>query len=235
MRNSPEASSNMFAKASLPHPVWHAPFAQFKQWMTAIYQTLKGLGKPINDDIRQVFDGLLAEEPHRTVILPEAERGPTLADIHEADAELTHPKDAEAVGDRIVAERDRAIQDHEPETAKASQGKNSESTPKPPSLPAEGGAGAGGHDQVGVDSGEIRISAPKRHTRRGRRRGAARRRRQACREGAGWQALSPEEQEAQMSEQEMLARALGMPSLPSQLQSGSVPNPDLPTEPGTSS
>ena len=43
------------------------------------------------------------------------------------------------------------------------------------------------------------------------------------------------QQEQNQSEQFMLARALGMPSLPSQLQSGSVPNPDLPTEPGTSS
>lgn len=43
------------------------------------------------------------------------------------------------------------------------------------------------------------------------------------------------QQEQNQSDQFMLARALGMPSLPSQLQSGSVPNPDLPTAPGTSS
>jgi hypothetical protein len=48
-----------------------------------------------------------------------------------------------------------------------------------------------------------------------------------------WQ--QEQNQPSEQGEQFMLARALGMPSLPSQLQSGSVPNPDLPTGPGTSS
>jgi len=30
-------------------------FAQFKQWLTKIYETIKGLGRPINEDIRGVF------------------------------------------------------------------------------------------------------------------------------------------------------------------------------------
>jgi chromosome segregation ATPase len=47
--------------------------------------------------------------------------------------------------------------------------------------------------------------------------------------------MLPDVQAAYRLEQSELARALGMPSLPSQLRSGNVPNPDLPTGPATSS
>ena len=137
-----------------PSPGLARTFSRIKQWMTAIYQTLKGLGKPINDDIRQVFDRLLAEEPHPTVIMPETERGPTLADIHEADAKITHPKDADAAGDRVVAERDRAIQEHEPEIAQALAGEEQRIDAEAAKSAGETDAGAGGHGEVGVDSGE---------------------------------------------------------------------------------
>ena len=90
-------------------------FARFRQWLTDIYQTLKGLGKPINDDIRSVFDRLLAENPERTVIAPERESRPTLADIHEVDANLTHPADADAAKARIDQELIRAYDDIPPE------------------------------------------------------------------------------------------------------------------------
>ena len=81
-------------------------FARFKNWLTTIYQTLKGLGKPISEDIKGVFDRLLELQPQRTVISPEAERGVALAAIHEADAAETPPHSAEPVANRIKAERE---------------------------------------------------------------------------------------------------------------------------------
>lgn len=90
-----------------PSPGLARVFAQFKTWLTQIYQSIKGLGTPINDDIKQVFDRMLAEEPNRTVIAPEAaERGQTLHDIHETEAEDVTPEQAGPAADRISAERD---------------------------------------------------------------------------------------------------------------------------------
>lgn len=86
-------------------------FYRFKQWLLQIYQTIKGLGSLINDDIRGVFDRMLAEEPQRTTIASERELQPSLADIHETDARLTEPAEAKSAADRIGAERERAIQD----------------------------------------------------------------------------------------------------------------------------
>lgn len=37
-------------------------FTRFKQWLTKLYTTVKALDTPINDDIRQVFDRLLATD-----------------------------------------------------------------------------------------------------------------------------------------------------------------------------
>jgi hypothetical protein len=85
-------------------------FSQFKTWLTTIYRTMKGLGAPINDDIRGVFDRLLATEPERTVILPEAERARSLAEEHEAAAADVHPAQGEPVGDRIRSERNDYVE-----------------------------------------------------------------------------------------------------------------------------
>lgn len=38
-------------------------FEQFKEWLTQIYRTIVGLGSPISDDIRGVFDRLLTDSP----------------------------------------------------------------------------------------------------------------------------------------------------------------------------
>ena len=196
--------------------------------MTAIYQTLKGLGKPINDDIRGVFDRMVAKNPQRTIIAAEAERGPTLPNIHEADAAEVHPRDAEAVMERIVAERDQAIKDHPPNVAAEIEPKRN------PTLSQKVAKVKAERDQWAQIAADPSLSPEAAHAARQ----AARSSQAAVTAGEkalSWQALSSDQQEAQMSEQQTLARALGMPSLPSQLQSGSVPNPDLPTEPGTSS
>jgi hypothetical protein len=42
-----------------PTPELTGVFERFKQWMTEIYQTIKDLGVPINDDVRGVFDRML--------------------------------------------------------------------------------------------------------------------------------------------------------------------------------
>ena len=94
-----------------PSPELGTVFARFKKWLLDIYQTLDRLGAPINEDIRGVFDRMLAEEPKRTVIAPEQERQPSIHDIHAAEAEYTEPHNVEAAGDRASAERNRAAQD----------------------------------------------------------------------------------------------------------------------------
>lgn len=90
-------------------------FAKFKNWLIQIYQTIKGLGAPINDDIRGVFDRMLADEPSRTVVAPERVRDTTLIDIHETDVKLTEPEDAHAAASLIAAERARYVNEPPPE------------------------------------------------------------------------------------------------------------------------
>lgn len=48
-------------------------FQQFRDWLRSIYQTLQGLGKPIDAEIRGIFDRMLAVAPdaRETVIAPE--------------------------------------------------------------------------------------------------------------------------------------------------------------------
>lgn len=85
-------------------------FGKFKGWLSDTYRTIKGAVQPkdISEDIRGVFDRMLAETPQRTVIAPERPGGPTLADIHTADAAETEPAEAGSAATRIDAERARA-------------------------------------------------------------------------------------------------------------------------------
>lgn len=46
-------------------------FAQFKNWLTSIYQTVTRLRAPISDDIRDVFNRLLSSPTERPVIAPD--------------------------------------------------------------------------------------------------------------------------------------------------------------------
>jgi hypothetical protein len=77
-KNSRAGLSNM-REGRAPSKELAGVFAQFKNWLTGIYKTIRGLGAPINDDIRGVFDRMLTDEPQHTVIAPENERQPTLA------------------------------------------------------------------------------------------------------------------------------------------------------------
>lgn len=89
-------------------------FEQFKNWLTRIYQTVDRLKSPINDEIRGVFDRLLAMRKEDVKIEPE---GPpkTFADIHEADALSATPDTAHPVAETIQAERDMLANEHIPE------------------------------------------------------------------------------------------------------------------------
>lgn len=92
-------------------------FAKFKQWLTTIYQTVAKLRSPINDNIRQVFDRMLAvpgeAEP---IIAPERAGSGSFADIHEADAETTPVQHALDMADTVRQERDtEGAANHPPE------------------------------------------------------------------------------------------------------------------------
>jgi hypothetical protein len=86
-------------------------FERFKTWLMKVYKTLTGLGAPINEDIRGVFDRLLAEHPQRTVVAPEREPATMLHHEHEADAALIPAEHAEPAADRIASETAMAIED----------------------------------------------------------------------------------------------------------------------------
>ena len=90
-------------------------FAQFKNWLTQIYQTIKGLGEPISDDVRRVFDRMLEADPQHTVIAPERASGPTIHDIHAEEARYTEPHEAAPAAERVDYERARAEEELKPE------------------------------------------------------------------------------------------------------------------------
>lgn len=84
-------------------------FAQFKSWLSTIYRTAAALKSPISDDIRGVFDRLLAEKPEKTVIAPERPAPEGLAEKHEGLAESTPPQRAREVANTIQTERDSNV------------------------------------------------------------------------------------------------------------------------------
>lgn len=131
-------------------------FAKFKSWMTQVYQTIKGLGRPISDDIRGVFDRMLAEEPERTVIAPEAERAPSMAETHSLDAEHVSPEHAEPAADRVAAERVKFADSLPPEIkheleAKVGQAETHVAAAGEPG--GEAGPGAGRPEAVDAGAG----------------------------------------------------------------------------------
>lgn len=89
-------------------------FAKFKAWLTQIYQTVSKLRSPITDDIRNVFDRLIAT-PGAGPVIAADRVAPTLADIHETDAEITPPEHAAEVADRVRGEIDATLKEKAPE------------------------------------------------------------------------------------------------------------------------
>ena len=92
-------------------------FAQFQGWLTTIYRTARGIEasvpqghfRPINDELRGVFDRLITVRPE------EANTAPSFADIHEADAEHIPPELAREGAQTIASERDKIAATHAPE------------------------------------------------------------------------------------------------------------------------
>jgi hypothetical protein len=117
----------------------HAPsqklagvFAKFKQWIGDVYRALAKTGQPINDQIRGVFDRMLASpdgavtaadreplENVRPIYEVSARATGDIAAIHEQDAAETPPDRAGAVADQVRMERDQAAATHAPEVVNA--------------------------------------------------------------------------------------------------------------------
>lgn len=130
-------------------------FAQFKTWLTSIYQTIKGLGSPINEDIRSVFDRMIETEPNRTVVAPEHDVPSGITDLHEHEAETVQPKYAEPAMDRVLAERDDLISQQPTEVQNELARAEAELAARTasPDAGAETGTGADGKPEVVADSG----------------------------------------------------------------------------------
>lgn len=91
-------------------------FAHFKDWLSKIYETATKLRVDISPAIRNVFDHMLAVNPERTIAEghgPAAE----LASVHETDAKLTTPVEADQVRDTVAKEIDKTAKLHDPEVA----------------------------------------------------------------------------------------------------------------------
>lgn len=125
-------------------------FAKFRDWLTKLYQTVNRLRSPITDDIRSVFDRLLATSPERTIIAPERSVEAHMADIHEAEAETTPPEKSANVADHIrsdidgIAEEKAADDFKELDKASRIAGENARAT--------------GGADETGDQPGEEGVS-----------------------------------------------------------------------------
>jgi len=120
-------------------------FSKFKTWITDVYNTLKKAGQPISDDIRGVFDRMLAETPEKTIIAPE-EPAKALAAIHETDAKTTPPEQKDAVADQVAKEIDTTAKIHDPEVADAIKAAETGSITE---TPASGAANAGTRQRAG--------------------------------------------------------------------------------------
>lgn len=93
-----------------PSPALASVFQKFKDWLTQIYRTVSRLRAPINDDIRAVFDRMLAAPPEEA-----REPAGSFADIHAADAAFTPPERAHEVAPLIREERDKVAEATAPE------------------------------------------------------------------------------------------------------------------------
>jgi len=140
-------------------------FARFKDWLLQIYDTLRGLGAPINDEIRGVFDRMLAMEPQRTVLAPEREAtGPTIHDIHETEArEVSTPEEALPKADQVAAEANRYAAELPPEVKHELETKIAELEREIAELkgPEAGGKPAGEAGPGAAEGGEVEAGSGK--------------------------------------------------------------------------
>lgn len=94
-----------------PNKELAAVFERFSNWLRDAYKTVMGLNKPeaIPEEIRAVFDRMLASEPYRVTLAREADRPSSFADTHIADAMKADVTQAGPMADRVEVERTRVI------------------------------------------------------------------------------------------------------------------------------
>ena len=145
-----------------PSRAMAAVFAKFKEWLTAIYRTLTNLKAPVNDEIRGVFDRMIATPEEiagrdRAVVAPERELPPGFDDEHERIAEATLPEHSRTVANTIQGERDSIAP---PNLLEDEHGRLTDVEPGTGSR-APGAAEPSGHaNETGAVSGEARTSPP---------------------------------------------------------------------------
>lgn len=129
-------------------------FAQFKEWLTTIYRTASRLRSPITDDIRGVFDRMLAEKPERTVYAPERQAAPNIAERAEQSAETTPAILADKEQQTIRAEADAYAAANVPEIANeladAGLGERPNVAANPPEGAIPNGRGTSGQSLAGT-------------------------------------------------------------------------------------
>lgn len=145
-------------------------FAKFKAWLTTIYQTVGRLRAPITDDIRRVFDRMLATAPERIPIAPERVEEPSLFDRHENAVAVTPPARAGFVADSVRADRDaitgaQAPEEHgelirgREEAGRGEIGREAPDRHEPASEPLAGEAGTAPQSRtVGSGGGEAEVA-----------------------------------------------------------------------------
>ena len=127
-------------------------FEKIKRWMLDIYQGLRGIKAPINDEIRAVFDRMLTEEPQRHVVAEAPEPSMSLADVHHADAATIEPQEAGPAADRLFGEIDRQIEELPDDTRAATGARPGATIPaaEPTGAGAGGGTGGGEAGEAGA-------------------------------------------------------------------------------------
>ena len=128
-------------------------FAKFRQWLTAIYESVQKLRAPITDDIRDIFDRMIVKTPEHTVVAPDVERPGGLGDIHAADASIAPAAAGEQIGDRMHGERVADVTAKRPDLAGKLDSGTETGEGAAPRPGADGGGSAAGPDAGGAPSG----------------------------------------------------------------------------------
>lgn len=90
-----------------PSPALAGIFAQFRQWLTALYQRVAETKLPVIDSVRGVYDRLVGM-PDRVAIAPDRELPLSYDEAHARLAAETPAEHAAPIGDVVRDERDTA-------------------------------------------------------------------------------------------------------------------------------
>lgn len=103
---------NYIMEGRAPNKELTGVFAQFKDWLTRIYRVAENLKSPINDEIRAVFDRLIAESPEpviaaeREAVVPEAPYSgvdiPVSGKVGSAAADATRPEAKAEIAQEVL-------------------------------------------------------------------------------------------------------------------------------------